>query len=130
MDSRNYNRIWLVILATILLTGCAMWSVPMEQISVGTDITALGLMAIGGVSFAVWLITEPRAVLGAVAFPILARLERRRVKRSPFWRRGRCSHEELKRCILPLLRYCGISEVERCGIHVCSISLPDALSPG
>lgn len=130
MNSHNYNLIWFTILSALFITGCAMWSVPMEQTDVELDITALGLMAIGGVSLAVWLITEPRAVLEAVFMPIMTRLERRRIRRSPFWRRGRCTEEDLQKQILPMLRHCAITIVEAAGIRVCFVSIPNALSSG
>lgn len=130
MDSRNYNRIWLVILATILLTGCAMWSVPMELTNVELDLTAMVIMIVGGVGLVTWLLTEPRAVLEAIFLQILARLERHRIRRSPFWRRGRYSEDDLRQQILPLLRYCGIAIVEAADIRVCFVSLPNVPSPG
>ncbi|MBI4992980.1 MAG: hypothetical protein HZC26_02485 [Candidatus Magasanikbacteria bacterium] len=130
MISRNYNLTWFWILAVLFLTGCAMWSLPMGQTTPQFDLTAMILTIIGGCSITTWFLSEPWAVLEAIALPVLARLERRRITRSPFWRRGRCSPEELSAHITPLLCYCGVGWVQRFDITVCAISLPNVPSSG
>jgi len=130
MISRNYNLTWFVILVVLFASGSAMWALAVGQTTVGFDLTAIVLMTVGGYSLVAWFLSEPRTILEAIALPVLARLERRRITSSPFWRRGRCSPEELTAHIIPRLCYCGVGWVQRFGITIYAISLPNAPSLG
>jgi len=130
MNSHVYNRIWCVVLVVLFGGGCALWYLPTGMTTPQADLSALVLMAISGVSIVAWFLSEPRMVLEAVALPVLARLERRHITNSPFWRRGRCSPEELSVHIVPRLRYCGVGWVQRFGITIYTVSIPNAPSLG